>query len=81
MKNEKLTKAYEITVGVFYKLLILHQSILALIRINIDVQKNNFTLSDPLPQIPSLKGARVRLNSERIFAFICLKPKIFSTIL
>jgi len=81
LKNEKLTKAYEITVGVFYKLLILHQSILALIRINIDVQKNNFTLSDPLPQIPSLKGARVRLNSERIFAFICLKPKIFSTIL
>jgi hypothetical protein len=42
--------------------------------------ENNFTLSDPLPQIPYLKWARVRLNSEHILAFIYLKPKIIGTI-
>ncbi|OQY55610.1 MAG: hypothetical protein DRR08_07415 [Candidatus Parabeggiatoa sp. nov. 2] len=42
----------------------------------IDFHKNNITLSDPLPQIPYLKWARVRLN---ILAFIYLKPKIFCT--
>jgi hypothetical protein len=32
---------------------------------DIDFQKNNFSLSAPLPQIPYLKWARVRLNSDR----------------
>jgi hypothetical protein len=38
----------------------------------IDFQKNNFTLSAPLPQIPYLKWARVRLN---ILAFVYLYRK------
>jgi hypothetical protein len=33
----------------------------------IDFKKNNFTLSDPSPEIPYLKGAKVRPN---ILAFI-----------
>jgi hypothetical protein len=35
-----------------------------------DFQKNHFTVSEPSPQIPYLKWARVRLNIEQILAFI-----------
>ena len=42
---------------------------------SIDFQKNNFTLYDPSPQIPYLKWARVRLNSEQILALIYLYRK------
>jgi hypothetical protein len=44
-------------------------------RTYIDFQKNNFTLSDPSPQIPYLKWARVRLNRDHILAFIIYRRK------
>jgi hypothetical protein len=36
----------------------------------IDFQKNHFILPCPSPQIPFLLGARVRLNTEPVLAFI-----------
>jgi hypothetical protein len=47
----------------------------------INFQKNNFTLSDPSPQIPYLRWARVRLNTEQILALIYRWPKIFGAFL
>jgi len=35
----------------------------------IDFHKNNFILSDPSPEIPYLKWARVRQNSELGISF------------
>jgi hypothetical protein len=51
----------------------------------IDFHKNNFTLSDSLPQIPYLNGARVRLNREHILAqfmmVCCISEDIFSSVI